>query len=115
MKDLNQYLIEFNFEKNFKYQDFFVSKSNDLYWASCGEHTHPEYQLRSNQPAYKRSSDWPTMERGFDCGRYECNRSTCWNVSKSALGEDEVTKNTGSNESIETVIIERGRNINGYF
>ena len=29
MKDLNQYLIEFNFEKNFKYQDFFVSKSNE--------------------------------------------------------------------------------------
>ena len=29
MKDLNQYLIEFDFEKNFKYQDFFVSKSNE--------------------------------------------------------------------------------------
>ena len=29
MKDLNQYLMEFNFEKNFKYQDFFVSKSNE--------------------------------------------------------------------------------------
>ena len=29
MKDLNQYLMEFDFEKNFKYQDFFVSKSNE--------------------------------------------------------------------------------------
>ena len=29
MKDLNQYLMEFKFEKNFKYQDFFVSKSNE--------------------------------------------------------------------------------------
>ena len=29
MKDLNQYLMEFDYEKNFKYQDFFVSKSNE--------------------------------------------------------------------------------------
>ena len=29
MKDLNQYLIKFNQEKNFKDDDFYVSKSNE--------------------------------------------------------------------------------------
>ena len=29
MRDIDQQLIEFNFEKNFRYNDFFVSKSNE--------------------------------------------------------------------------------------
>ena len=28
MRDIDQQLIEFNFEKNFRHNDFFVSKSN---------------------------------------------------------------------------------------
>ena len=45
MSDLNQLIIEFKFEKNFKDQDFYVSKSN--------EHV------------YKMINIWPKWEKKF--------------------------------------------------
>ena len=38
MKDLNQLIIKFDYEQNFKDQDFYVSKSNEYYFKSTGSY-----------------------------------------------------------------------------
>ena len=45
MKDLNQQILSFNYEQNFKYQDFYVSKSNEY--------------------SFKLLNSWPKWEKNF--------------------------------------------------
>ena len=45
MKNLNQQILNFDFEQNFKDQDFYVSKSNEY--------------------SFKLLNDWPKWEKNF--------------------------------------------------
>ena len=57
MRDLNQLLLKFKYRKNFKKEDFYVSKSN--YYA------------------YKLINNWPKWEKNFVniCGERNCGKS----------------------------------------
>ena len=45
MKNLNQLILKFDFDQNFKYQDFYVSKSNKY--------------------SFKLLNNWPKWEKNF--------------------------------------------------
>ena len=68
MTDLNQLIIDFKFEKNFKDQDFYVSRSN--------EHT------------YKIINIWPEWEKKFlnICGQTFCGKTHLINIFEKKFG-----------------------------
>ena len=67
MRDLNQLIIEFKFEQNFKDQDFYVSNSN--------EH------------AYKIINIWPKWEKKFlnICGKKFSGKTHLINIFEKKM------------------------------
>ena len=67
MRDLNQLIIEFKFEQNFKDQDFYVSSSN--------EH------------AYKIINIWPKWEKKFlnICGKKFSGKTHLINIFEKKM------------------------------
>ena len=68
MRDLNQLIIEFKFEKNFKDQDFYVSNSNDH--------------------VYKIINIWPKWEKKFlnICGKKFSGKTHLINIFEKKNG-----------------------------
>jgi chromosomal replication initiation ATPase DnaA len=68
MRDLNQLILEFKFDRNFKDQDFYVSGSNES--------------------AYKIVNSWPNWERKFlnICGEKFSGKSHLVNIFEKKYG-----------------------------
>ena len=67
MRDLNQLIIEFKFEQNFKDQDFYVSSSN--------------------KHAYKIINTWPKWEKKFlnICGKKFSGKTHLINIFEKKM------------------------------
>ena len=87
MKDLNQLIIKFDYEKNFKDQDFYVSKSNEY--------------------SFKLLNSWPRWEKNFVnlIGQKFSGKSHLVNIFLDKFKGIKIEANDLSNETLKKIKI----------